>query len=124
MMSCPRLFACVFDCHNIPWFLDSVSGGELFERVVADDFMLTEHECVLFMQQICSGVQYMHDNNIMHLDMKARTGRTATDVRLQQMCRWGVILELRFCRYCCSGLIYLKLIVQDSRYSGLSASLV
>ena len=67
-VSCRSVLHCIALRHFV--IPPSVSGGELFERVVADDFMLTEHECVLFMQQICSGVQYMHDTNIMHLDMK------------------------------------------------------
>ncbi|GJQ79662.1 hypothetical protein Trydic_g8731 [Trypoxylus dichotomus] len=47
-----------------------ISGGELFERVVADDFTLTEKDCILFMRQICEGVMYMHSQNIVHLDLK------------------------------------------------------
>ncbi|KAJ3662886.1 hypothetical protein Zmor_007204 [Zophobas morio] len=47
-----------------------ISGGELFERVVADDFTLTEKDCILFMRQICEGVAYMHSLNIVHLDLK------------------------------------------------------
>ncbi|XP_065350379.1 titin homolog isoform X14 [Cloeon dipterum] len=47
-----------------------VTGGELFERVVADDFTLTERDCILFMRQICEGVLYMHSQNIVHLDLK------------------------------------------------------
>lgn len=48
----------------------SISGGELFERVVADDFALTERDCVLFLQQICEGVAYMHCKSVVHLDLK------------------------------------------------------
>jgi myosin-light-chain kinase len=49
----------------------SISGGELFERIVADDcLVLTEYECLLFMRQICEAVSYMHCKNIMHLDLK------------------------------------------------------
>ena len=48
----------------------SIAGGELFERVVADDFTLTEKDVILFMKQICEGVLYMHSNNILHLDLK------------------------------------------------------
>ncbi|XP_011705986.1 PREDICTED: titin-like [Wasmannia auropunctata] len=47
-----------------------ISGGELFERVVADDFTLTERDSILFMRQICQGVEYMHENKIVHLDLK------------------------------------------------------
>ncbi|XP_011864762.1 PREDICTED: myosin light chain kinase, smooth muscle-like isoform X3 [Vollenhovia emeryi] len=47
-----------------------ISGGELFERVVADDFTLTERDSILFMRQICQGVEYMHQNKIVHLDLK------------------------------------------------------
>lgn len=42
----------------------------MFERVVADDFTLTERDCILFMRQICDGVSYMHSQNIVHLDLK------------------------------------------------------
>jgi serine/threonine protein kinase len=51
-------------------YLCSISGGELFERVVADDFTLTERDCILFMRQICEGVDYMHQNYVVHLDLK------------------------------------------------------
>ncbi|KAE8737825.1 hypothetical protein FOCC_FOCC016708 [Frankliniella occidentalis] len=50
--------------------LCSISGGELFERVVADDFTLTERDCILFMRQICEGVDYMHESQVVHLDLK------------------------------------------------------
>lgn len=47
-----------------------INGGELFERVIDDDFELTEKVCGIFMRQICEGVEYMHEKFIMHLDMK------------------------------------------------------
>lgn len=47
-----------------------VSGGELFERVIADDFVLTEWDCVLFLRQICAGMSYMHSRHVIHLDLK------------------------------------------------------
>ncbi|CAH1959688.1 unnamed protein product [Acanthoscelides obtectus] len=50
--------------------MEYISGGELFERVVADDFTLTEKDCILFMRQICEGVAYMHRQQVVHLDLK------------------------------------------------------
>uniref|UniRef100_A0A1B0CWT0 Muscle M-line assembly protein unc-89 n=1 Tax=Lutzomyia longipalpis TaxID=7200 RepID=A0A1B0CWT0_LUTLO len=43
--------------------MEYITGGELFERVVADDFTLTERDCILFLRQICEGVNYMHQKN-------------------------------------------------------------
>ena len=50
--------------------MEYIGGGELFEKVVADDFTLTERDCVLFMRQICDAVGYMHEKYIVHLDLK------------------------------------------------------
>ena len=47
-----------------------MGAGELFERVIRDDFVLTERDCVHFVRQICSGVGYMHTQSILHLDLK------------------------------------------------------
>lgn len=53
-------------------FLFRIEGGELFERVIDDDFILTEKSCTIFMRQICEGVDFMHKQRILHLDMKVR----------------------------------------------------
>ncbi|XP_060561461.1 myosin light chain kinase family member 4-like [Ruditapes philippinarum] len=50
--------------------LELISGGELFERVINDDFILTEKACIMFMRQICEGIEFMHNNSILHLDLK------------------------------------------------------
>lgn len=50
--------------------MEYIGGGELFEKVVADDFTLTERDCMLFMRQICSAIGYMHSKDIVHLDLK------------------------------------------------------
>ncbi|GBM43954.1 Myosin light chain kinase, smooth muscle [Araneus ventricosus] len=55
---------------NMIMVMEYISGGELFERVIADDFVLTEQDCILFMRQILDGVAYMHRNNVLHLDLK------------------------------------------------------
>jgi myosin-light-chain kinase len=53
-------------------YLLSVSGGELFERVIDESFDLTEKEVTFFMRQICEGVKFMHAQKVLHLDMKVR----------------------------------------------------
>ena len=47
-----------------------LAGRELFERVVDPGFDLTEDHCCQFVQQICQGVQYLHDRSVVHLDLK------------------------------------------------------
>ncbi|OAD58520.1 Myosin light chain kinase, smooth muscle [Eufriesea mexicana] len=65
------LLAAAFESpREIVMVTEYISGGELFERVVADDFTLTERDSILFMRQICEGVEYMHQNKVVHLDLK------------------------------------------------------
>lgn len=56
--------------HEMCLITELVEGGELFERIVDDDFELTEKKAAIFMRQICEGVEYMHNQRIVHLDMK------------------------------------------------------
>ena len=51
----------------------SIYGGELFDRAISEDFLLTEKACVCFMRQICEAVEFIHSKNIIHLDMKVCT---------------------------------------------------
>lgn len=48
----------------------SIAGGELFERIVDDNFEHTEPASVRYMQQILAGIAFMHKQNIIHLDLK------------------------------------------------------
>ncbi|KAL1460185.1 hypothetical protein WDU94_012121 [Cyamophila willieti] len=50
--------------------LELIEGGELFDRVIDDDFVLTEKAVAIFMRQICEGVDFIHSKNVLHLDMK------------------------------------------------------
>lgn len=50
--------------------LELIDGGELFERVIDDDFVLTERSCAIFMRQICEGMEFMHSQKMLHLDLK------------------------------------------------------
>ncbi|XP_059180984.1 myosin light chain kinase, smooth muscle-like [Centropristis striata] len=50
--------------------MDYIAGGELFERIVDDNFEHTELTSARYMQQILEGMQYVHKQNIIHLDLK------------------------------------------------------
>ncbi|XP_059218729.1 twitchin isoform X21 [Stomoxys calcitrans] len=50
--------------------LEFLSGGELFERITTEGYQMTEAEVMNYMRQICEGIKYMHEKNIIHLDIK------------------------------------------------------
>ncbi|XP_049301024.1 twitchin isoform X5 [Anopheles funestus] len=47
-----------------------LSGGELFERITTEGYRMCEQEIIEYMKQICEAVKYMHERNIIHLDIK------------------------------------------------------
>nr|XP_006823011.1 PREDICTED: titin-like [Saccoglossus kowalevskii] len=66
--------------------LEFLSGGELFERLIDENYVLTEPEVVIYMRQLCDGIKYMHEKNILHLDIKPENilcaTRTGYDIKL------------------------------------------
>lgn len=49
------------------FFKRSLSGGELFERITAEGYQMSEAEVINYMRQICEAVKHMHEKNIIHL---------------------------------------------------------
>ncbi|KAI5613552.1 myosin light chain kinase, smooth muscle [Silurus asotus] len=69
----PKLVQCVdaFEGKSdIVMVMEIISGGELFERIVDEDFELSEREVIKYMLQIIDGVQFIHKQGIVHLDLK------------------------------------------------------
>jgi serine/threonine protein kinase len=57
------------DATEIILVTEYLCGGELFERIVGDTELL-ESDCCFFVRQICRGLEYLHRNSIVHLDIK------------------------------------------------------
>jgi serine/threonine-protein kinase Chk2 len=51
-------------------FLNRVNGGELFDRIVRDG-AIPESETLFLFYQILLAIQYLHDHDICHRDIKA-----------------------------------------------------
>uniref|UniRef100_A0A3B1K3T4 Myosin, light chain kinase 5 n=1 Tax=Astyanax mexicanus TaxID=7994 RepID=A0A3B1K3T4_ASTMX len=69
----PKLVQCLAAYDNKPeivMVMEFIAGGELFERIVDDNYEHTEPSSVGYMRQIVQGIQYMHQQNIVHLDLK------------------------------------------------------
>ncbi|XP_046887941.1 myosin light chain kinase, smooth muscle-like isoform X1 [Hypomesus transpacificus] len=76
LMNClhhPKLVQCLGAYHTrseIVMVLEYIAGGELFERIVDENYEYNEPTCARYMQQLLEGIQYVHKQNIIHLDLK------------------------------------------------------
>ncbi|XP_072224235.1 myosin light chain kinase, smooth muscle isoform X2 [Leuresthes tenuis] len=69
----PKLVQCLAAYDHKPemvMVMEYIAGGELFERIVDDNFEHTEPASAQYMQQILEGIAFMHQQNIVHLDLK------------------------------------------------------
>ncbi|XP_056326338.1 myosin light chain kinase 2, skeletal/cardiac muscle isoform X2 [Danio aesculapii] len=65
-----QLYAAYESRNDIILVLEYVDGGELFDRIIDENYKLTELDTVMFIRQICEGLRYMHKMYILHLDLK------------------------------------------------------
>ncbi|XP_068610898.1 myosin light chain kinase, smooth muscle-like [Brachionichthys hirsutus] len=92
LMNClrhPRLVQCLagYDSRTeTVMVMEYIAGGELFERLVDDSFEHTEPTSGRYMQQILEGMEYVHRQNIVHLDLKPEnivcTDPTGTRIKI------------------------------------------
>ncbi|XP_061605560.1 myosin light chain kinase, smooth muscle isoform X3 [Phyllopteryx taeniolatus] len=69
----PKLVRCLAAYDHKPdmvMVMEFIAGGELFERIVDDTFEHTEPASVRYMRQILQGVNFMHRQRVVHLDLK------------------------------------------------------
>ncbi|XP_075631076.1 myosin light chain kinase, smooth muscle [Balearica regulorum gibbericeps] len=69
----PRLVQCLAAFQGpteLVMVMEYVAGGELFERIVDDDFEHTEPSSTQYLRQILEGLQFMHGQAVVHLDLK------------------------------------------------------
>ncbi|XP_076853152.1 myosin light chain kinase, smooth muscle isoform X3 [Brachyhypopomus gauderio] len=85
----PKLVQCLAAYDSRPemvMVMEYIAGGELFERIVDDNFEHTEPTCIGYMCQIIQGIQFMHNQNIVHLDLKPENivcvDRTGTQIKI------------------------------------------
>ncbi|KAL6052206.1 non-specific serine/threonine protein kinase [Balamuthia mandrillaris] len=64
-----KLYEVIETTSDIFMIMEYVSGGELFDYIVANG-RLSEDEARKFFQQIISGVEYCHRHKIVHRDLK------------------------------------------------------
>ncbi|KAM9426924.1 uncharacterized protein ACWYII_018694 [Salvelinus alpinus] len=65
-----QLYAAYESRNDIILVLEYVDGGELFDRIIDENYTLMELDTVMFIRQICEGLQHMHKMYILHLDLK------------------------------------------------------
>ncbi|XP_008936104.1 PREDICTED: myosin light chain kinase family member 4 [Merops nubicus] len=72
--------------NDIVLVMEYVEGGELFDRIIDENYNLTEMDTILFIKHICEGIQYMHQMYILHLDLKPENilcvNRSANQIKI------------------------------------------
>ena len=69
-LSCVKSSTDLHDSLRDCVWMFSLSGGEVFEKIIDDNYELTEKEVIGYVQQVCQGLKFMHNKSIIHLDIK------------------------------------------------------
>uniref|UniRef100_A0A1I7U0L7 Protein kinase domain-containing protein n=1 Tax=Caenorhabditis tropicalis TaxID=1561998 RepID=A0A1I7U0L7_9PELO len=56
--------------NDVVLIMEIVRGGELFDRVAEESYELSELAVVMIICQLCEAIDYIHKQNILHLDVK------------------------------------------------------
>ncbi|CAA88976.1 Protein kinase domain-containing protein [Caenorhabditis elegans] len=56
--------------NDVVLIMEIVRGGELFDRVAEESYVLSELAVVMIICQLCEAIDYIHKQNILHLDVK------------------------------------------------------
>ncbi|KAL3986026.1 Immunoglobulin I-set domain family protein [Acanthocheilonema viteae] len=63
-----------------------ISGSDLHDKIIDDKALMSEDEARSFIRQILQGVQYMHNKDIVHLDLKPEnimlTSNASNDIKI------------------------------------------
>ena len=60
----------IINANKIYMILEYANGGDMLSYIQKLSGPVPEKDCKLWMRQICSALQYLHQNNIIHRDLK------------------------------------------------------
>jgi serine kinase len=64
------MYDCILRSTKIYMILEYACGGDMLSYIQKLSGPVPDKDCKLWMRQICSALQYLHQNNIIHRDLK------------------------------------------------------
>lgn len=93
-----------------------MEGGELFDRVADENYILTELAVVMIISQLCEAIDYIHSQNIVHLDVKVARLQRCTLIRIISLFSQSKYFYKYPIYYSIYGDILLYFIIQRSSF--------